>query len=382
MNNLAIYIHWPFCKSKCPYCDFNSHVQTIIDNNAWVNAYLKQIESFRNIIKNKTITSIFFGGGTPSLMPPIMVNKIIDKLSSLSTFAPDIEITLEANPTSIESKKFIEFKTAGINRVSIGIQSFNENDLKFLGREHSKQEAISALEVANSVFDNYSFDLIYARPNQTIKMWEQELQQALLYAKNHLSLYQLTIEKGTPFYTQYKNNKFAIPKQGQAADLYLFTEQFMSLQGLLPYEISNYARPGFESQHNLAYWRYNEYLGIGPGAHSRILIENNLQAIVMYHTPQKWLDNVVGNQSTIQQKNILDKKDILLEYLIMGLRINEGIQLDRLEKLLKQPASQLLNIENIKNLCAQGYIIHNQNNLAVTSKGRLLLNHIIEQMIN
>ena len=382
MNKIAIYIHWPFCKSKCPYCDFNSHVQNSIDNQAWLDAYLKQIASFSHIIKDKSITSIFFGGGTPSLMPANTVNKIIDKLFSLSKTTNNIEITLEANPTSIESQKFVEFKAAGINRVSIGIQSFNETDLKFLGREHSKQEAIEALNIANSIFDNYSFDLIYALPNQTIETWEQKLQEAMQYAKHHLSLYQLTIEKGTPFYLQHKNKKFILPDPDQAAALYSFTDDFMSSKGLQPYEISNYARAGFESQHNLAYWRYNQYLGIGPGAHSRVMIDDKLCAVVMHHNPQKWLDNVTSEIMPIQQKTILTKKDILLEYLIMGLRIKEGIELTKLEQLLEKPINQLLNIKNIKHLRELNYVTLENNVLAVTTQGKLLLNKIVEQIIN
>ncbi len=382
MNKLAIYIHWPFCKSKCPYCDFNSHVQESIDNQSWLNSYLKQIESFAPLIKDKTITSIFFGGGTPSLMPAITVNKIIDKLFSLSKTNNNIEVTLEANPTSIESQKFVDFKTAGINRVSIGIQSFNELDLKFLGREHSKQEAIEALKIANFIFDNYSFDLIYALPNQTIETWEQELKEAMQYSKHHLSLYQLTIEKGTPFYLQHKNKKFILPNSDQAAELYSFTDDFMIEQNLQPYEISNYAHPGFESQHNLAYWHYNQYLGIGPGAHSRIMIDNKLCAVVMHHSPKKWLDSVTANIMPIQQKTSLTKRDILLEYLIMGLRIKEGIQLAKLEQLLHQPADQLLNIKNIHHLCDLNYITFENGNLAVTTQGKLLLNKIVEQIIN
>lgn len=357
-------------------------MENSIDNQAWLDAYLKQIASFSHIIKDKSITSIFFGGGTPSLMPANTVNKIIDKLFSLSKTTNNIEITLEANPTSIESQKFVEFKAAGINRVSIGIQSFNETDLKFLGREHSKQEAIEALKIANSIFDNYSFDLIYALPNQTIKTWEQELQEAMQYAKHHLSLYQLTIEKGTPFYLQHKNKKFTLPDSDQAAELYSFTDDFMSSRGLQPYEISNYARSGFESQHNLAYWRYNQYLGIGPGAHSRVMMDDKLCAIVMHHNPQKWLDNVSSEIMPIQQKIILTKKDTLLEYLIMGLRIKEGIELAKLEQLLEQPINQLLNIKNIQHLRELNYITLENNVLAVTTQGKLLLNKIVEQIIN
>lgn len=379
-DTIAIYIHWPFCKSKCPYCDFNSHVQEQINNETWLNAYLKQIDRYTEFLADKTISSIFFGGGTPSLMPANTAEKIISKLMNFRT-ASEIEITLEANPTSIENQKFKDFKAAGINRVSIGIQSFDESDLKFLGREHSKVEAIEALEIASKIFANYSFDLIYARPNQTLESWERELLQALPYMKNHLSLYQLTIEKGTPFYLQHKNKKFILPDQDLAADLYIFTNKFMASHGLPSYEISNYARPGFESRHNLTYWRYHQYLGIGPGAHSRISINDRLHSVVMQHAPQKWLDLVMNDEQPIQQQTSLSDKDMLFEYLVMGLRINEGIDLRKFQQLLTQPLVPLLNWKNIDKLQSIGYITCNCDNIAITEEGKLVLNTIVEQMI-
>ncbi len=383
MNDLAIYIHWPFCQSKCPYCDFNSHVHSSIDQEAWLDAYLKQINEYANIIKNHNITSVFFGGGTPSLMPVHTVAKIIDKLLTINSFHNSIEITLEANPTSVESNKFIGFKAAGINRVSIGIQSFNEVDLKFLGRAHSKTEAIDALKIANKVFDNYSFDLIYARPNQTVNAWQQEMLEAVQYAKNHLSLYQLSIEKGTQFYQLYQKKKFTIPNQDLAADLYILTNDFMMEHGLEAYEISNYATiPSFQSQHNLSYWRYNQYLGIGPGAHSRIFIEEKPHAMVMLHDPQIWLKNISKKKSPVQQKTLLTPQEILYEYMIMGLRINEGVNLTKLKRLLGHPVNNVLNAKALHDLCLKNYIIHDQYTIALTTQGRLLLNSIVEQIIN
>ena len=303
LNNIAIYIHWPFCKSKCPYCDFNSHVREKIDEKSWFDAYITEISFFADKIVGKNITSIFFGGGTPSLMNPKLVEKIILELEKIGKFVDNIEITLEANPTSIEAQKFQDFKTAGINRVSIGIQSFNEEGLKFLGRTHSKNEAIEALEIAGNIFSNYSFDLIYARPNQSIKNWENELLSALKLAKNHLSLYQLTIEKGTSFFNDYRDKKFTMPSDVLAASMYELTREITKAHGFVDYEISNYAKQGFESKHNLSYWNYDEYLGIGPGSHSRI----DKYAMMMIHNPENLLAKVKTDNNGIQAKTLLKK---------------------------------------------------------------------------
>lgn len=376
-NNLALYVHWPFCKSKCPYCDFNSHVRDQIDLLAWSEAYLTEIEYFEPQIAEKTITSIFFGGGTPSLMPASIVRAIIDKASKVGNLADNIEITLEANPTSVEASKFKEFKNAGINRVSLGIQSLNPDDLKFLGREHSKEEALKAIELAANNFDRYSFDLIYFRPNQTVKSWEEELKEALKYTKDHLSVYQLTVEKGTPFYSLYKNKGFSLPNEEVAYELYTITQDILNQQGLPAYEVSNHAKIGAECQHNLAYWRYEDYLGIGPGAHSRLKGE----AVMMIHNPENWLKSIKINSHGIQQRASLSEEEKLEELLLMGLRLTEGINLRTLEKRFNKPYTQLLPMMKLNQLTDLEFIEIMDNQLKATSKGMLVLNKIIEQLI-
>lgn len=324
VDNLAIYIHWPFCKSKCPYCDFNSHVRDSIDIDKWKRAYKNAITNYAEILNGRKITSIFFGGGTPSLMPTDLVKEIIDNLKKLSIFDKNIEITLEANPTSVEMSKFREFANAGINRVSLGIQSFNSENLKFLGREHSANEAVEAINIAREVFKRYSFDLIYALPNQTLEEWAMELKQALKLADKHLSLYQLTIEKGTKFFSDYKSKKFSLPSDDLASDFYKLTQEIMNAHSLPAYEISNHASVGEECKHNLVYWTYGEFIGIGPGAHSRI---NNTEMHDIYH-PEKWLNTVLSGESPIQNKNVLSDEEIISEILIMGLRLTKGLNLD------------------------------------------------------
>ena len=376
MTPLHIYIHWPFCKSKCPYCDFNSHVRERIDNEAWLEGYLKEIEFFRDLIASRSIKTIFFGGGTPSLMPAENVAAILEKLNSISKF-DDIEITLEANPTSSEYKKFQQFKDAGINRLSIGIQSFIDEDLRFLGREHSAAEGIATLEAAAKVFDNYSFDLIYARPNQTLSDWEQELKIALQYAKDHISLDQLTIEKGTKFYSDFKKHCFTIPEQEEALDLYNMTTDLLGSKNLLRYEISNYAVPGRESQHNLGYWRYREYLGIGAGAHSKIKFGNKLRHIFLIHNPENWLSSVTKLGHGIQQNQEMTEKEITMEYLLMGLRLEEGANLKMFKENFQFDIMDFLAKDAINFFTKNGFMLHDKSVMALTDSGKMVLNDII-----
>lgn len=374
MDKIALYIHWPFCKSKCPYCDFNSHTRDSIDNQEWQNSYLHQLQSHHEILQNKQITSIFFGGGTPSLMPPSMVSAIIDQIAKSSQLSKNCEITLETNPTSFEAEKFSAFKNAGINRVSIGVQSLYDEQLEFLGREHDSTQAIYAIETASKIFDNFSFDLIYARPKQTLKNWEEELLKALSYQPKHLSLYQLTIEKGTKFYTSYQQGEFTLPDETLASELYLLTNQLTSNAGYQAYEISNYAQHGYQSVHNLNYWKYNEYLGIGPGAHSRVIRNGKYTAITMQYNPEKWLKH------PIQQSLTLSPKEAANEYLIMGLRIAQGIDLDKLRQILQDELDRLLNLQTIRKLATQGFLIYNNSSLRITDQGKLVLNYIINQI--
>jgi putative oxygen-independent coproporphyrinogen III oxidase len=375
----SLYIHWPFCKSKCPYCDFNSHVRESIDYKAWLKAYYQELDYFAEYLENKTITSIFFGGGTPSLMPAKLVESVIDKASKLANFASDIEITLEANPTSIEVAHFKEISKAGVNRLSLGIQSFNESDLKFLGREHSGAEALNALDIARKCFNRYSFDLIYARPNQTTIAWQKELEYALSLVGDHISLYQLTIEKGTAFYSMYKAKQFTIPDEDLAAELYEITNDITSSCGLYSYEVSNYAKPGGECKHNLTYWHYDDYLGIGPGAHSRIRDPKH-RAIMMLHSPEKWLETVMISGVGIQNNNTLDRDNIISEILITNLRLNEGLNNEKLKAHTGLGIHEAFNDQKLKLFINKGLLLLEGNHLKLTKKGRLLLNKIVEEL--
>jgi putative oxygen-independent coproporphyrinogen III oxidase len=377
MKNISIYIHWPFCKSKCPYCDFNSHVRDNIEIHKWNEAYLTEIENNRDNLIGKNIASVFFGGGTPSLMPSFIVSNIIDKLASIANIDATTEITFEANPTSVEIKKFKEFSSAGINRVSLGVQSFNDKDLKFLGREHSLNEALDAIEVARQHFKRYSFDLIYALPNQSLSAWENELSSALKIADKHLSLYQLTIEKGTPFYGLHQKKKFTIPNEELAKDFYDLTQNIMNDAKLKAYEISNHAALNEECRHNLAYWQYDEFIGIGPGAHGRI---NNHALHSIYH-PENWLNAVLTNKPTAQAMNLLTTDDKVCEMLLMGLRLNKGInQQDFISKTNHD--FSYFSKKKLDWMLESNFLKLENNNLFATDKGKLVLNSIIEQLLS
>lgn len=378
---LSIYIHWPFCKKKCPYCDFNSHVRkTPLEEEQWLNAYLYNIEKFQNIIKTKKIHSIFFGGGTPSLMPITIVEKILQKINSYSSIQ-ECEITLEANPTSFETEKFQELKNTGINRISIGIQSFNDNNLKFLGREHSAKEAEDTINAANKIFDNYSIDLIYSLPNHTIKVWEKELKHALGLAKHHISLYQLTIEKGTQFFTLFKNKEFSLPDEKTERELYLMTKELTRKHNFDNYEISNFAQYKKESQHNLAYWKYQEYLGIGPGAHSRVKIGQDYKAFNSIYRPDKWLSLTLQQEDNIQKYTTLSIEDIAKEYTLMGLRLSEGLNLANFSHRFQANLLDFFNHKKIDFLIQENLLTHNNDRIYLSDQGKLLVNYIIQQII-
>jgi oxygen-independent coproporphyrinogen-3 oxidase len=377
---LGVYVHWPFCKSKCPYCDFNSHVSEKINVQRWKQAYLQELEWFAKTLPNREVTSIFFGGGTPSLMPSDITEAIIDAIGRHFTLSPEIEITLEANPTSVEAEKFSAFKKAGVNRLSIGVQSLDAASLKFLGREHSSDEALKAVSVAAQYFDNYSFDLMYALPDQTLKSWEKELSRALEYSANHMSLYQLTIEKGTPFYTKYQKGDFTLPDEALAADLYNTTEAMLAKQGLKSYEVSNYAKPSFESKHNLLYWQYGEYMGIGPGAHSRVAAEGGRRAVMMLHGPDKWLTAVEEKGHGVQVDESVSAKEQVEECLLMGLRLNTGINKAYFAELMGKPIESLLS-DKLTLLVDEGLLENDVNALRATPKGRLVLNSVVEKLV-
>lgn len=378
---LAIYIHWPFCKSKCPYCDFNSHVSNSIDEKQWLEAYFTEMDYFSGHIEGKKISSIFFGGGTPSLMPPFIVEGIINKLAENARFNDDIEITLEGNPTSVEAAKYRDFHSAGVNRVSLGVQALNATDLKFLGREHSETEALKAIDIARDIFSNYSFDLIYARPTQTVSDWEKELVRAISHAGNHLSLYQLTIEKGTAFYADYRDGKFVMPDEELAAELYELTYDITADAGLDLYEISNYAKSGFDSKHNMTYWEYGDYLGFGPGAHSRIKTDGRKASMTMIHKPENWLKSIGDNGHAIQQRDILPQQEIFEEALMMGLRTKKGIGWDKFKYETSCDLREKLPQPALNGLVANNLIEIDNIGIRATRNGFLLLDSLLSKLV-
>jgi putative oxygen-independent coproporphyrinogen III oxidase len=376
-QELGIYIHWPFCVSKCPYCDFNSHIRRSVEECSWCDAILNELSFYRDYTKNHYIKSIFFGGGTPSLMAPSTVEKIIIFIKENWLCDEVIEITLEANPNSVEVEKFLSLKQAGVNRISMGIQSLNSADLKFLGRSHSVDEAINAIETARKTFSNFSFDLIYALPTQTLGQWEEELKQALRFQTKHLSLYQLTIEQGTPFYKQYNRGDWQIPSHEKAADFYNLTQTIMEKNDLPAYEVSNHAVHNYECQHNLIYWRYKDFLGVGPGAHGRIKYNNQIIATQNYKAPKKWLENVlISDKKGCEQWSVLTEPERFEEKLLMNLRLSEPC-------IISSNEQRYINKNQLSILHQGKFLLFNEGNFSIQilSSGRLVLNKVIESIL-
>jgi len=369
----GLYIHWPYCVSKCPYCDFNSHVAQTIDHAQWAQAFEAELHRVFQESKGQQVSSIFFGGGTPSLMAPQTVNRILETTASLWGVRDDVEITLEANPTTVESDTFANFKHAGINRLSIGIQSLRPDVLKFLGRAHSVEEGYRALELAAKTFDRYSFDLIYARPNQSLADWQDELTQALSLSAGHLSLYQLTIEPGTAF---YKDNVPAA-EENLGADLFDLTQTMMEQAGMSAYEISNHAKPGEESRHNLVYWQGDDYIGIGPGAHSRL---NNF-AIHQIYKPDLWLNGVLENGTGEQKRKKLAPDERAVELLMMGLRLKNGINCKKFQQVSGKSLQSCLDPDGLDLLLTHDLIEWDQQHLRPTYEGRKCLDGVLEKLI-
>ncbi|MCB1538093.1 MAG: coproporphyrinogen III oxidase [Rhodospirillales bacterium] len=363
---IALYVHWPFCKAKCPYCDFNSHVRAGVDDAAWAAALLRELEYTAGQLGARRVTSIFFGGGTPSLMAADTVAAVIAAAGRVWMLADDCEITLEANPTSVEAGKFRDFRAAGVNRVSIGVQSLVPADLAALGRQHSVEEARAAVDLAARIFPRYSFDLIYARPGQTPDAWENELRAALSMAGDHLSAYQLTIEPNTQFFTLYHSDRLKIPDEDQAAIFYEITQNMMDAHGMPAYEVSNHARPGCESRHNLTYWRYGEYAGIGPGAHGRVFLSSDWLATRTHRAPEVWLERVRADGHGYHPFEAIDARARFEERLMMGLRLREGVALDGLEQ-------GGLNLGLVPELQAAGLLADVPGRLVPTQAGRLVL---------
>jgi len=380
MLPLALYIHWPFCKSKCPYCDFNSHVRENIDHGGWKQAYLDEMRFYREKTGAREIKSIFFGGGTPSLMEPDTVAAVIDEAHKLWGLPQGAEVTLEANPTSVEAEKLRGFKTAGVNRVSLGVQSLQAEDLKKLGRQHSPDEAIAALKIASSIFDRYSFDLIYARPQQSLADWQAELEEAIAFGAGHMSLYQLTIEQGTPYYTLHQRGELVIPEESLAADMYEYTQERMEKHGMPAYEISNHARFGDESRHNLVYWTYGDYAGIGPGAHGRLTLEGEKWATRAHRAPEIWRQRVAAAGHGAHPFENIDVSRRGWEALMMGLRLADGLSLEILEGEAQAPLSRIVNESRLKILVGEKLVEVTPTRIRATDTGRQKLNSVLSYL--
>jgi oxygen-independent coproporphyrinogen-3 oxidase len=374
---LALYVHWPFCVSKCPYCDFNSHVRESVDQELWRDALLADLAHEAAILPGRRLGSIFFGGGTPSLMPPATVAAVLDAAERAWGFEPGIEITLEANPSSVEAARFADLAAAGVNRVSLGLQALDNETLAFLGRAHDVTEGLAALDTAQTVFERVSFDLIYARPDQGLADWHAELARALSFGTEHLSLYQLTIEPGTRFQTEALAGRLVLPDDDRAADLFELTRALTASAGMPAYEISNHARTGAESRHNLTYWRYQDYAGIGPGAHGR----RTGVATQRRRKPENWIEAVARNGHGIEQEDALVPPERAIEAMLMGLRLAEGIDLDRIAMLGERPIDQLADRQAIDRLSAQGLLKHDGTRLCATKAGMPVLNAILGEIV-
>jgi putative oxygen-independent coproporphyrinogen III oxidase len=378
-TGLGLYVHWPFCAAKCPYCDFNSHVRHVpVDQGEFLRAYLNEIEYLADLCPARTVTSIFFGGGTPSLMEPATVAGIVEAAARAWAIAADAEITLEANPNSADAERFAGYRDAGVNRLSLGVQSLDDRQLKFLGRLHSADEAREAILLARGTFSRMSFDMIYARPGQTLPEWRDELEKVLELSVDHLSLYQLTIESGTPFFELQARGRLKIPDPELAADMYEMTAEMAAAAGLPAYEISNHAAPGAQCRHNLTYWRYGEYAGIGPGAHGRLRIDGARVATAALAKPEAWWQAAMSGGHGYEIIETLLPESAADEMLLMGLRLREGLSLERYENAAGRP----LDRTRIEFLESQGFVEHLASNghLRATPRGFLVLDAVIADL--
>ncbi|RAI45054.1 coproporphyrinogen III oxidase [Rhodoplanes roseus] len=374
----GVYIHWPFCLSKCPYCDFNSHVRHVaVDQENYARAFAAEIATTAARIGPRAVKTIFFGGGTPSLMKPATLATVLDAVAKHWTIAPDVEITLEANPTSVEAERFRGFRAAGVNRVSLGVQALDDDSLKALGRLHTAAEAMAAVATARSIFDRYSFDLIYARPGQSAPAWKQELVRAIGEAAEHLSLYQLTIEPDTPFAALENAGKLSVPGDAVARHLFDVTQEVCAAAGLPAYEVSNHARPGAECRHNLVYWRYGEYAGIGPGAHGRLDVGGKRIATATEKRPETWLAQVEASGHGLVVDETVTRPEQADEFLLMGLRLTEGIDPKRFEQIAGRP----IDPARVADLLGYGFVeTMPSGRLRVTRSGFPILDAVVADL--
>jgi putative oxygen-independent coproporphyrinogen III oxidase len=378
----AVYIHWPFCKAKCPYCDFNSHVRATIDQDAWRRALLAEIDHYAAETAGRVVSSVFFGGGTPSLMAPATAAALINRIAERWILPGDAEITLEANPTSVEAERFRDFRAAGINRASLGVQALDPAALSFLGRSHSVDEAIAAIELARRHFPRFSFDLIYARPGQEPAQWDVELKRALSLAGDHLSLYQLTIEPGTAFHTAHARGDFAVPDDDRAGALYELTQERLNEAGLPAYEISNHARPGGESRHNLVYWRYGDYVGVGPGAHGRLTLDGAKIATRQLRAPETWLAAVAKHGEGTDERVPICDRERLEEMLMTGLRLGEALPRARFRRECGAEPEVVLDPVRLERLVDGGFLMLDGVGLRATEAGRQRLNAVLGALMS
>jgi oxygen-independent coproporphyrinogen-3 oxidase len=376
LEPLAVYIHWPFCRSKCPYCDFNSHVRDRVDAARWTRALLADLDHQAQMTPEREVASVFFGGGTPSLMPPETVAVLLDRVGRRWPLAGDVEVTLEANPNSAEADRFRAFAAAGVNRLSLGVQALDQQALRFLGRRHDRGEAIAAIESARRIFPRFSFDLIYARPGQTPAAWRSELDEALALAGDHLSLYQLTIEPGTAFAAAAAKGDLVPVDEEISAGLYEMTQDRLAARGLPAYEISNHARAGAECRHNLAYWRYQDYVGVGPGAHGRLTLGGVKHATRQQRAPERWLAAVEAAGSGLEETAAIGRDAMIAEMLMMGLRLAEGVARSRLEQAANRDVEALVD-DALPRLVEGGFLTLDADRLAATAAGRQRLDAVL-----
>ncbi len=380
-GGLAVYVHWPFCQSKCPYCDFNSHVREAVDEARFGAAYLTEIDHFAGLTAGREVRSLFFGGGTPSLMAPRTVAALIDRVARNWRLAADVEITLEANPGSVEAERFAGYRAAGVNRLSLGVQSFDDDALRFLGRRHDAAQAGAALALAQDVFPRVSFDLIYARPDQTVAEWRAELDRALAFGAEHLSLYQLTLEPGTPFHARAARGALAVPDGDAAAALYDATHERLDDAGMPAYEISNFARACAESRHNLAYWRGGDYLGIGPGAHGRLTSGGVTRATQLIRTPERWLAAVEERGNGAAETETIEPAARSDEMLMMGLRLTEGACLSQFEARGGLAFDAFIDAARLDSLIVGGFLERTDSHLRATPAGLRVLDSVLAALL-
>jgi oxygen-independent coproporphyrinogen-3 oxidase len=378
---LAVYVHWPFCQSKCPYCDFNSHVRDSIDEARFCAATLREIDHFAGLTAGREVASLFFGGGTPSLMTPQTVGAVIDRVARNWPLSADVEITLEANPGSAEARRFAGYRAAGVNRLSLGVQSFDDDALRFLGRRHDAAQAKAALALARDVYPRVSFDLIYAQPEQTMAAWGAELDCALAYATEHLSLYQLTLEPGTPFHDRAARGALTLPDGDAAAALCDATHERLKRAGMAAYEISNFAKPGAESRHNLNYWRGGDYIGIGPGAHGRLTGRDGTMATRQIRTPERWLATVEDRGHGSAETEAIERPARGDELMMMGLRLTEGVDLTRLARRGGRAFDDSIDDARLKTLIDGGFLTRTETHLRATPTGLRVLDSVLASLL-